>query len=101
MNLADIQRSINCTTSTTHTLKAVDSMVTTVTATKESPVLDHQRDQAYNKQGFGSKIPTDKMVQINGGKRWHRVYSSFQRNYDPNGIYNYSYIIRNGRQVRL
>ncbi len=73
MNLADIQRSLNATTSTTHALKALDSMVTKVTATKESPVLDHQKDQAYNKNGFGSKIPTDKMVQVNW---WQSVVSS-------------------------
>jgi hypothetical protein len=77
------------------------SMHATITNRKTSPLLDHQLDRAYNKDGFGSKIPTEEMVQVNNGKRWHRVYSSFQRNYDPCGTYNYSFIILAGRQQRL
>jgi len=76
-------------------------MSVTITATKEEPVHDYAKNRAINKQGFGSKIPTDKMVQISNGNRWYRVYDSFIANFDPNGVFNYSYIIRKGREVRL
>ena len=76
-------------------------MNVTVTNTKQNAVSDYTANKAYNKQGFGSKIPTNQMVQINGGGRWYRVYDSFIANYDPNGVFNYSYIIRKGRQVRI
>ena len=71
------------------------------TATKIVHVYDHAKDRAYNKQGFGSKIPTDTMVQVQGSNRWYRVYSRCVANYDPNHVHNYDFICRKGRDVRI
>ena len=72
-----------------------------ITASRQNAVTDHSVNKAINKQGFGSKIPTNRMVQVKGSNRWYRVYDSFIANYDPNGVFNYSYIIRKGREFRV
>jgi hypothetical protein len=71
-----------------------------ITNTRSNPLLQDSIDRAFNKNGFGSRIPTDQMVQINGGKRWYRVYHSFVAQYDPTGNYNYAFINYKGREIR-
>ena len=71
-----------------------------ITNTRSNPLVQHSIDRAINKDGFGSKIPTDQMVQINGGKRWYRVYDSFMAQYDPTGNHNYAFINYKGREIR-
>jgi hypothetical protein len=60
-----------------------------ITNTKSNPLLQSSIDRAINQDGFGSRIPTDQMVQINNGKRWHRLYESFTAQHDPTGEHNY------------
>lgn len=72
-----------------------------ITATRQNAVTNDRVNKAMNRQGFGSRIPTNRMVKIKGSNRWYRVYDSFIANHDPNGVFNYSYIIRKGREVRV
>lgn len=71
-----------------------------ITNTKTNPLMQSSIDRAINQNGFGSRIPTDQMVQINGGKRWYRLYESFMAQYDPAGNHNYSFITYKGREIR-
>ena len=34
----------------------------------------------YTVSGYGSKIPTDYMIYVNGTKRWYRVYCTIYSN---------------------
>ena len=71
-----------------------------ITNTKSNPLIQSSVDQTINKDGFGSRIPTDQMIQINGGNRWYRVYHSFKVQQDPTGNHNYAFITYKGREVR-
>ena len=71
-----------------------------ITNTRCNPPIQSSIDRATNKNGFGSKIPTDEMVQVNGGKRWYRLYVSFMAQHDPTGKYNYAFITYKGREIR-
>jgi len=71
-----------------------------ITKTKSNPLIQSSIDRAINQDGFGSRIPTDQMVQINGGKRWHRLYESFTAQHDPTGEHNYAFINYKGREIR-
>jgi len=48
-----------------------------ITASKLSPPSQEALDNAINKNGYGAKIPTDTMIQVQGSKRWRRVYDDF------------------------
>jgi hypothetical protein len=41
---------------------------------KDSPLWWQLRGLSYTASGYGSKIPTSKMVRLPGDKRWRRVY---------------------------
>ena len=71
-----------------------------ITNTRSNPLVQDSIDRAINKNGFGSKIPTHQMIQINGGKRWYRVYESFMAQHDPTGNHNYAFINYKGREIR-
>ena len=77
-----------------------DNMDIKITNTRSRPLCQNSIDRAINKDGFGSRIPTDQMVQINGGKRWYRLYESFTAQYDNVGNHNYAFINYKGRQIR-
>lgn len=49
-----------------------DSFWTLEVEAKESPLPHHKLGLSFTASGYGSKIPTDKMVKYNG--RWRRVY---------------------------
>jgi len=44
----------------------------------EKPLWWQLRGLSYTASGYGSKIPTSKMVHVNG--RWHRVYCCIYSN---------------------
>lgn len=71
-----------------------------ITNTKSNPLLQSSIDRAINQNGFGSRIPTDQMVQVNGGNRWYRLYESFTAQHDPTGNRNYAFINYKGREIR-
>ena len=75
-------------------------MKITITKTRSNPLPQSSIDQATNKNGFGSRIPTDQMIQINGSKRWYRVYHSFKSQPFLAGEHNYAFISYKGREVR-
>ena len=75
-------------------------MEITITNTRSNPLTQRSTDRAINKNGFGSRIPTDQMIQINGGKRWYRLYESFMAQHDSTGKYNYAFISYKGQEVR-
>jgi hypothetical protein len=63
--------------------------------------LPCDEDRVYrvtDKNGFGSKIPTDMKVVTNQSKRAYRVYHNFVSNADR---YNYLYIVLKGEQLKL
>ena len=41
---------------------------------KDKPLWWHERGLQYTASGYGSRIPTARMVQLPGSKRWRRVY---------------------------
>ena len=41
---------------------------------KDAPLWWHTAGRQYTASGYGSKIPTARMVKLPGGKRWRRVY---------------------------
>ena len=71
-----------------------------ITNTKSNPLMQSSIDRATNQNGFGSRIPTDQMIQINGGKRWYRLYESFMAQHDSTGNHNYAFITYKGREIR-
>ena len=84
----------------THPEKLETTMEITITNTRYNPLAQRSIDQATNKNGFGSRIPTDQMIQINGSKRWYRLYESFMTQHDSTGKYNYAFIFYKGQKVR-
>ena len=71
-----------------------------ITNTKSNPLIQSSIARAINQNGFGSRIPTDQMIQINGGNRWYRVYESFTAQHDTTGNHNYAFINYKGREIR-
>lgn len=41
---------------------------------KDAPLAHHLAGRSYTVSGYGGKIPTARMVQLPGSKRWRRVY---------------------------
>lgn len=41
---------------------------------KDVPLWWHVAGRQYTASGYGRKIPTRRMVQLPGSKRWRRVY---------------------------
>jgi hypothetical protein len=56
---------------------------------KEKPLWWHLTGLSYTPSGYGSKIPTTKMVRLPGSKVWRRVYCCIWSNsgtcYVPQG----------------
>lgn len=60
---------------------------------KESLLWWMKRGLSYTQTGYGSKIPTSKMVRLTGEKVWRRVYVRIYSNVGT------SYILVKGKQV--
>ena len=47
---------------------------------KEAPLWWHTAGLSYTATGYGRRIPTPRMVRVNGSPRWRRVYCCIHSN---------------------
>lgn len=60
---------------------------------KEAPMTHHRLGLSLTRTGYGSKLPTSRMVRIPGDNRWRRVYVT---QYSNAGT---CWIVVNGKRV--
>lgn len=60
---------------------------------RHTPMLHHVAGRSWTRTGYGKKIPTPRMIRIEGETCWRRVYCCIYSNIGT------SYIIRKGEWV--